>query len=347
MRSSAEPLDDAVRAHAAALLGRPIVEVTRVRGGANSRVYRVSDGTTRYALKLYPVDPADKRDRLGAESMALRFLRGHGVRTVPDVIAIDTDRRMGLFEWIEGASVENPRAADILTALGLLEMLHRLRGDEAAAEFPMASEACLSGLELTGQIVRRFSRLEIVAKDERALAEFLSRGVAPAFDAARSRAQSSYADGHLDFQLPLEAHHRSLSPSDFGFHNALRRPDDGLSFLDFEYFGWDDPVKPVADFVLHPGMTLTEAQRRDFVAGALRIYGADDAYELRLRALLPLYALRWSLILLNEFLPERWAHRVEAGVAVDREMVLAAQLVKAQALLGIANKSIACFPYGD
>lgn len=336
-----------ILARAAALVGHPIVEMTRIRGGANSRVYRVSDGATRYALKLYPVDPTDKRDRLGAESMALRFLRGHGVRTVPDVIAVDTDRNMSLFEWIEGVSVENPIAADITAALGLLETLHSLRGDKAAVEFPLASEACLSVLELTEQIDRRFSRLEKVAKDEPALAVFLHAGVGPAFDAARRRAQSSYADGHLDFQLPLEGYHRSLSPSDFGFHNALRRPDGGLSFLDFEYFGWDDPVKPVADFMLHPGMTLTEAQRRDFATGALRIYGADDAYELRLRALLPLYALRWSLILLNEFIPERWARRVEAGAAANRETVLAAQLVKAQALLGIANKSIAHFPYGD
>ena len=46
---------------------------------------------------------------------------------------------------------------------------------------------------------------------------------------------------------------RVLSPSDFGFHNALRRPDGTIVFVDFEYFGWDDPAKMMADAMLHPG----------------------------------------------------------------------------------------------
>src|ERR1700680_1391707 len=41
----------------------------------------------------------------------------------------------------------------------------------------------------------------------------------------------------FDAELPQEW--RSLVPSDFGFHNSLRRPDGSLAFLDFEYFGWD------------------------------------------------------------------------------------------------------------
>src|SRR6266480_4587472 len=59
---------------------------------------------------------------------------------------------------------------------------------------------------------------------------------------------------------------RILSPSDFGFHNAIRRPDGTLAFVDFEYFGWDDPAKTIVDFLLHPGMSVADTLKRRFAA---------------------------------------------------------------------------------
>ena len=63
---------------------------------------------------------------------------------------------------------------------------------------------------------------------------------------------------HLAAKAPVEAElpveQRTLSPSDFGFHNALRRPDGRVVFLDLEYFGWDDPAKMISDFLLHPAL---------------------------------------------------------------------------------------------
>ena len=42
-----------------------------------------------------------------------------------------------------------------------------------------------------------------------------------------------------------------LSPSDFGFHNILSHHNN-LYYIDFEYAGWDDPYKLIADFILNP-----------------------------------------------------------------------------------------------
>ena len=102
-------------------------------------------------------------------------------------------------------------------------------------------------------------------------------------------------------------------PSDFGFHNSLRRPDGSLAFLDFEYFGWDDPVKLTADILLHPGRPLQPTAAARFRRSGDALYGDDPAFAARLAAYLPLFGLRWVLILLNEFIPERWQRRVLAG----------------------------------
>ncbi len=116
----------------------------------------------------------------------------------------------------------------------------------------------------------------------------------------------------LTAELPQEW--RSLVPSDFGFHNSLRRNDGSLVFVDFEYFGWDDPVKLTADILLHPGGTLLpsatgsdSARRRRGFTAMIRHLRAGC------RPICRCSGLRWVLILLNEFIPERWRRRVLAG----------------------------------
>jgi hypothetical protein len=121
----------------------------------------------------------------------------------------------------------------------------------------------------------------------------------------------------------------------------------GLTFVDFEYFGWDDPVKLMCDFLLHPGMRLSEPLKRRFVVAASQIYGADPTFASRLRLLYPLFAVRWCLILLNEFLPERWAYRVHAGGGPDWENAKERQLGRASDLLALVKSNDGGFPYGD
>ena len=83
-----------------------------------------------------------------------------------------------------------------------------------------------------------------------------------------------------------------------------------MCFLDFEYFGWDDPLTSVANFVMHPAMRLTERQKGQYQEQLLRHFPGHQAAE-RLEALMPLYALRWCTIILGELLPQRWQHRME------------------------------------
>ena len=74
----------------------------------------------------------------------------------------------------------------------------------------------------------------------------------------------------------LTSFHRTLSPSDFGFHNAIRRSDDVLIFIDFEYFGWDDPAKTISDFLLHPAMQLNEEHSQMFLSNCTNVFSTTD-----------------------------------------------------------------------
>jgi hypothetical protein len=317
---------------AGALVGAPVALRRILTAGRNSRIYRVRSGEQVFALKQYPSRREDPRDRLSTEVGALRLMERCNVGNVPRVVGVDRERGYALLTWIEGTEVGELNDADIDTAVAFLASIHQLRREPDAASQPLAAEACLAGAEIERQIEARLA-LFLARRDEPELIDFIDNIVLPE---KRRRVADARAAAHvagLDFAVDLPQEWRTLVPADFGFHNSLRRGDGSLAFVDFEYFGWDDPVKLTSDILLHPGRPLSPPQRRRFRQGAVRLYEGDRLFERRLVAYLPLFALRWVLILLNEFLPERWQRRVLAGDSGSWEEAKVRQLVRARAFL--------------
>ena len=313
-----------------------------VAGGRNSRIFHVRQGGREFCLKQYPSRRDDPRDRLSTEVGALRLMAENGVAAVPRVVGVDRDRNYALLTWIDGAEVTSVADADIDAAVAFLAAVHALRAARDAAQQPLAAEACLSGREIERQIRERLDRLGGVCGDEPALAAFLQRDFAPKLSRTLANARTATAAGvaGLDFAQDLPQDWRSLVPSDFGFHNSLRMGDGSLAFLDFEYFGWDDPVKLTADILLHPGRPLSAPHRRRFRQAAIRTYGEGQRFENRLRAYLPLFGLRWVLILLNEFIPERWRRRQLAGAGESWSEAKARQLGLAKSFLASLDQKV-------
>lgn len=304
-----EPLPEDV---ARALAGAAITRWVQVGGGRNSRVYRVETESGSFALKQYPSRQDDPRDRLGTEVRALDGMRSQGMTAVPRVVAVDRDRNFALLSWVAGELVRTVDAAGIDRSVAFLGQLHTLRDREVFASFDLAAEACLSGAEIERQIRARVAHLRAL-EGESGLADFLDAEFAPALETALLQARRTLASRGLPFDRTLPCHLRTLVPSDFGFHNALRPVDGSLVFIDFEYFGWDDPVKLTADVLLHPGTPVAKPLKQRFRRMAEDLYGSDGDFACRLEALYRLFGLRWVLILLNEFHPDRWRRRLLAG----------------------------------
>jgi hypothetical protein len=91
-----------------------------------------------------------------------------------------------------------------------------------------------------------------------------------------------------------------------------------------------DPVKLTADILLHPVTPITLPQRQRLCRAAQRLYGSDPTFGPRLNALYPLFGLRWTLIVLNEFLPDRWHRRVMAGATETWAVAKQRQLARAR-----------------
>jgi len=306
------------------LCGQQVSAASFCGGGGNNRVYKIDTAAGPHALKLYGANES-KRDRLGYEFDGLRFLKASGITSTPAAIAIDRPQRCALYEWIDGVRVSEHDTSDIDQALEFLSALRFAGHRDGSAALPAATEAVLTLDALVEQIQMRLARLQSVSAAEPELQTFVQDELLPETNRrlARLRAWNIHA--------PLRAEQRILSPSDFGFHNALRRPNGALCFIDFEYFGWDDPVKLVSDFLSHPAMNLNVAERSRFFDGIVRLYGDDASFLPRLVACLPLYSIRWVLIILNEFVPELWARRAFSGKGGDWDAAKRVQLQKARA----------------
>ncbi len=317
--------------------------VERIGGGGNSRVYAVRDAQgRRYAAKWYHARTGP-RDRMAVEFDSMRRLWTAGVRCIPEPLALSRRHRCAFYEYIEGRPVDARRAAasEWADVIRFVARLKEVAGAARVREFAPASEACFSG-RAAGRIVAR--RLARLLRDARAgewhaaMRMFLLDEVQPMLKRVEAWGRERYGRAGSAFDREMARARRTLSPSDFGFHNALRRGST-LVFIDFEYFGWDDPAKMIADFVLHPAMTLPHWRRAWFERRVTALFPDDRSLALRLEVLYPLTALKWCLLMLNEFVPGEWARRRFAREAMPpRDAVLARQLAKARRMLARAGR---------
>jgi hypothetical protein len=353
----ADPEETALTRTCSRLLGQAVVGIERIYGGRNSQVFRLDCGTgtppSRYVAKRYVAIPEDARDRLGTEYGALEFLRSCGITNVPAPIAKDADACCGVYEFVPGerASLRAASDSDIRQAIDLLANLDsvaRRTGADAAAA---ASEACFSIDAIVENLSARAARLRSLPDDVpgvAALRRFLNGRVAPLVSLldAWTDEQARLYGIRRDAMLPFAQ--RTLSPSDFGFHNALRDGRERLVFVDFEYFGWDDPAKTIVDFLLHPAMEMTDGQRRTFAADAVAVFSGAPALATRSRLVYPWFGLKWCLILLNEFVPEqRRRRRFAGGEETGPIDVLQRQLDRAERLLDRVAAEYRHNPYFD
>jgi hypothetical protein len=341
----ADVADDLARVY-----GLHVWSVERTGKGKNSQVYRVVSGdNTAFIVKYYFRDKLDSRDRLKVEFSSLTFLWKNGVRCIPEPIMADERSGSAVYSYVAGErpSMEDISNEDIAFAVDFLSTLKDLRVSAGVKDMPIASEACFSFQELLDNIDLRYRRLldgtVNVAHD--GFHEFIKKDFVSALAVISDWCRGKFRERSISPDC-LAVEGRTLSPSDFGFHNSIRNESGKLFFLDFEYFGWDDPVKTVSDFILHPAMGLAAERKKVFYAAMLDRFKEYRDLAERVEIYYPLYALKWCMIFLNEFLPDQMSRRRFAGCVEEEETkILDDQLMKSKNMLKDITKEYKRFPY--
>jgi thiamine kinase-like enzyme len=348
--TSSAPVDiqiETLKTAASNLLSAPVTALEEVGGGRNSRVYRMRvEPHQSYALKVYFRHASETRARMETEFSSLEFLWNGGVRNIPQPVASSPEHGFAIYGWIEGRRLAAPHvtATSIQAAADFLRRVAELRAQPGSEHLRPASEACFSGRAVVENLERRLEPLRSCAGSHE-LETFVSSRLLPSLnrigDWSRRRMPETFGQD-------LELRFRTLSPSDFGFHNALETESGELFFLDFEYFGWDDPAKTVCDFLLHPGMAISPVFKRQFAIRLVQGLAWSNGLRERVPAYYPLFGLKWCLILLNEFLPDQLLRRRFAGFdEQDSQRRQMEQLAKARGMLETTLSEYEHFPYLD
>jgi len=308
--------------------------VTRLSGGRNNQVYRLdTDDGEPLVIKRYFRDARDSRDRLGAEWSFITHAWSRGIRSVPEPLACDAHEQAGLYGFVPGhkLAAAELKPAHVDAAIDFVLAVNE-RPRPALAP---ASEACFSFTEHIATVERRISRLttlDAAAPHAAEARRLVTAKLQPAWAAVKARIVAGAAAAGLATDAVLATDDGCLSPSDFGFHNALADDAGRLTFLDFEYAGRDDPAKLVSDFFCQPEVPVSLSLHAHFIERMAQGLGLDSAYVTRCRLLLDAYQIKWTCIILNDFLPLGAARRAYAEADARAERCVE-QLAKAEAKL--------------
>lgn len=307
------------------ILNEKVKHIMLAAAGSNSCVFLIKTKTKKFALKKYPQKSAgDTRNRQQVEQQAISLFKKSEIDCVPALIGTNEHMGYSLFEWVESVPLGLISEADICSALSFISQVFQLSKDvQQDGIFNTASEACLSGVEIFRQIEHRITRLRDFAAEDEVLDKFLHHFIEPQLVKSLDEGRSRALENGIDLNADLDSFYRRLIPADFGFQNILRKKDGALVYIDFEYFGWDDPVKGILDFMLHPSYLMSSNQKEMVAKYIAKRLPADRFFYKRLEAWYPLFTIRWVLIMMNLFIPERQNNR---GHLEQKEKILSFKL---------------------
>lgn len=283
------------------------IMIESLKGGANNRIFKITTTCEKYIVKQYFRHKEDQRNRLESEYLFASFAWDHGIRCIAEPIAKDNALSIGIYRFIEGEGYRSGDIGDkeVSSAALFLKDVNQYKSSPDAIGLPVVSEACFSieeHMRLVDLRIERLKSIEVVDDlDNEALA-FVKKELAVAWSATKAVIMSKAATRGTVPAEKISPDDTIISPSDFGFHNAISGNDGVTRFVDFEYAGWDDPAKTVGDFFSQVAVPVPLAFFDRFVNSMLTYIADAEETMFRIKLLLPLYRVKWCCIVLNHFL---------------------------------------------
>ena len=314
-----------------------IVSVDNYFTGRNNRTYRVDTTKGQFVIKQYLKQEGDKRDRLNTEFSFLTYAQIAAPQFVAKAYCQDSQLGMALYEFLDGHAItlQELTKADVMQAAEFFCALNEVRVRAHGKTLPIASEACFSIQAHFALIESRLEQLRTIVsgsvEDQSATA--IVQQLDNYWQQLMAELMQTANAFNLDLSAGLEESQRCISPSDFGFHNALKMKDGSIRFLDFEYAGWDDPAKMVGDFFSQLAVPIPAVYFDEFVQTIVTPFPQPEKLVQRANFLRLVYRVKWCCIALNIFLPVHQARYQFANKELDIVAFKQQQLEKVNNLL--------------
>lgn len=282
--------------------------IRTLSGGINSSIHLlILEGHGLHVLKVYPLQSKkDPRDRCSTEIIFLDYLRKCSVVNVPRILDANTEKGWSLLSWINGQKITSLSNSYLSQISNFIYSANSKDCNVSKTNLRNASDSLQSLENCIASIETRISQLtsaSIKSSIDFETVKWIKSTLIPVFNSL-----SDYLLSDVKFRshwLDID-HCRIASPSDIGIHNILQRKDC-LYFLDFEYAGLDDIAKLAADLILQPKLPLNTGQESFFLKSLESNFCKmiPNSWIIRTNDLKPLYAVKWSLIMLNSLKSSR------------------------------------------
>lgn len=270
-------------------------------GSVNSQIYKIStQDQIKFSLKIYPKITNESFNRIEAEFSAYKFLYKNKFYKIPKPILKLNYANAVLYSWIEGKNKVKKNQETINQIINFVVKLKKISNQSNLNQFNYAKEAIYKKEILINDIDYRYKRL-INLNPKNKIEYDLNKFLKHKFIKIYKKLKFDFKKINNKF-LKINNQNLILSPSDLGFNNIILN-DKNLYFLDFEYFGFDDPVKLTSDFIWHPSNNMSKHLQKYWITNMNSIFVEDKHFSKRLNAYHNLIGIKWILIILNIFDP--------------------------------------------
>lgn len=315
-------------------------DVNVLKREGNNRIFRLQEripGGLDIAMKWASGEFSE--NRASHEFHSVTFLRSSGITSVPEGLYLDKELGISFYRFIKGNNFKPNEVKDqhVQEAVDFVLALDALGRDSLKSDSFQAwakdSRPCL--LDYLRMLTKRYDKIlqGVDSELDESDRKFLLERVGSLLEQVSVRFQAQAQTLNIDLNVPLPKSERILSPSDFGFHNAILSDSGLVRFIDFEYFGWDDPAKLLADFFHSRSNPATLDQKWIFLESVFKKIPNAIALKKRWELVVDLVGFEWVLIVLNVFDPEVMRRRLFASTDSKASDILASRMNVARTLV--------------
>ena len=254
--------------------------------GKNNKCFIISEKKI-FVKKFYNINNDD--DRYKREIKFVKFLEKNKVNLTPKIV--ESEKNIIKYELINGKVISNKDANKrkyLKEAFKFIKKINHLNFQKE--NFKYAKGFCSSSECYENEISNKIKILENN--------KYSASSIKTIKDKFTILKKLNYFKNNYKFRKEDS----SLSPCDFTFNNILIYKK--AKFIDFEYSGIDDVAKLYAIFFLQPDHHIKINTFEKNINQLILKKFDNDRFKKNLTYLLPICYLRWSLIMLNDFLKE-------------------------------------------
>lgn len=256
----------------------------------------------KFVIKHYPAK--DGHNRLNNEVTALKFFKKINFAQRPDLIHYNKNLKLIIISYINGEKVLKVNANILSEFINFQRLLNKSKFHPFTSKIGLATDACLSLKDLIDQVEYRLKQLDktfmkdisIKAKIDLLYNIFINH---------KKTLPKKLIEINTNYDDKIEKKYRTLIVSDFGIHNLIKKENKYFYFIDFEYFGWDNPLTLISNFVLHPSMSFSGKEKSEIITEMFELFEDIPNIKSKYKIYNNFFVLRWCCIILGILNPQK------------------------------------------